>query len=184
MKHTVILAGGVGTRLWPFSKRNSPKQFHSFLGDNQSLLQATFIRAAKIVGKENVWDLIDMRGCDRIGTGRPKENPYRLRKYKAMVEEVMRDPISVGMLKIDGKGIMKILNIAPGPKIGQILNALLEEVLEDPSLNTEEYLNKRTIELYKMSDIDLKKLSEKGKKKKEIEEEKEIKEIRGKHHVE
>jgi len=55
MKHTVILAGGVGTRLWPFSKRNSPKQFHSFLGDNQSLLQATFIRAAKIVGKENVW---------------------------------------------------------------------------------------------------------------------------------
>jgi hypothetical protein len=79
---------------------------------------------------------------------------------------------------------MEILNISPGPKIGQVLNALLEEVLEDPTLNTEEYLDKRVVELYKMSDIELKELSEEGKKKKEIEEEKEIKEIRGKHHVE
>ena len=68
-----------------------------------------------------------MRGCDRIGTGRPKENPYRLRKYKSMIEEVMRDPISVGMLKTDGQKIMALLKISPGPKVGQILNALLEE---------------------------------------------------------
>jgi hypothetical protein len=135
------------------------------------------------VGKDNVWDLIDLRGCDRIGTGRPKENPYRLRKYKAMIEEVMRDPISVSMLKTNGKRIMEILNISSGPKIGQILNALLEEVLENPSLNTEEYLDKRTLELSKMSDKELVELSEKGKKKKEKEEEKEIRQIRGRHHV-
>ena len=124
-----------------------------------------------------------MRGCDRIGTGRPKENPYRLRKYKAMVEEVMRDPISVGMLKINGKKIMEILNISPGPKIGNMLNSLLEEVLENPPLNTEEYLVKRTIELSKMSDKELKKLGDKGKMKKEKEEEREVREIMGKHHV-
>jgi hypothetical protein len=34
-----------------------------------------------------------------------------------MIEEVMRDPVSVGMLKIDGKGIMEITNTKPGPKL-------------------------------------------------------------------
>lgn len=159
-------------------------RWHMFFSDTEKISLSAVRRLVANVGKENVWDLIDMRGCDRIGTGRPKENPYRLRKYKAMVEEVMRDPISVGMLKINGKKIMEVLNIAPGPKIGQILNALLEEVLEDPSLNTEEYLNKRTLELYNMSDKELKGLSEKGKEKKEKEEQKEINQIRGRHHVE
>jgi tRNA nucleotidyltransferase (CCA-adding enzyme) len=159
-------------------------RWHMFFSDTEKISLSAVRRLVANVGKENVWDLIDMRGCDRIGTGRPKENPYRLRKYKAMVEEVMRDPISVGMLKIDGKKIMEILNIAPGPKVGQTLNALLEEVLEDPSLNTEEYLNKKVINLAKMSDMELKELGQKGKEKKEKEEQKEIKQIRGKHHVE
>lgn len=158
-------------------------RWHMFFSDTELITLSAVRRLVANVGKENVWDLIDMRGCDRIGTGRPKENPYRLRKYKAMVEEVMRDPVSVGMLKIDGKKIMEVLDITPGPKIGQILNALLEEVLEDPSLNMEEYLNKRTLKLYKMSDKELKSLGEKGKEKKEKEEQKEINQIRGRHHV-
>jgi tRNA nucleotidyltransferase (CCA-adding enzyme) len=158
-------------------------RWHMFFSDTEKISLSAVRRLIVNVGKENVWDLIDMRGCDRIGTGRPKENPYRLRKYKAMIEEAMRDPISVGMLKIDGKKIMEILDIAPGPKVGQILNALLEEVLEDPKLNTEEYLSKRTIELSQMSERELMDLGEKGKEKKEKEEEKEIKEIRGKHYV-
>jgi tRNA nucleotidyltransferase (CCA-adding enzyme) len=158
-------------------------RWHMFFSDTEKITPSAVRRLIANVGAENVWDLIDMRGCDRIGTGRPKENPYRLRKYQAMMEEVMRDPVSVGMLKTDGKKIMKILEIEPGPKIGQILNALLEEVLEEPTLNTEEYLNKRVVKLFKMSDRELKQLSEKGKKKKEKEEEKKIKEIRDKHHV-
>lgn len=158
-------------------------RWHMFFSDTEKITLSAVRRLIANVGKDNVWDLINMRGCDRIGTGRPKENPYRLRKYKAMVEEAMRDPISVGMLKIDGKGIMKILGTSPGPKIGQTLNALLEEVLENPSLNTEEYLNEKTIELSKMSDKELKELGDKGKTKKEEEEKKEIEKIMGKHHV-
>jgi len=159
-------------------------RWHMFFSDTEKITPSAVRRLVANVGAENVWDLIDMRGCDRIGTGRPKENPYRLRKYKAMLEEVMRDPVSVGMLKINGKKIMEIIGIAPGPKIGQILNALLEEVLEEPLLNSEEYLNERVGELSKMSDRELKQLAEKGKEKKEKEEEKEIKRIRGRHHVE
>jgi len=101
-----------------------------------------------------------------------------------MVEEVLTDPISVGMLKTDGKRIMDILNIKSGPKVGFLLNALLEEVLEDPLLNNKDYLDKRTKELSNLEDTDLKKIAESGKLKKEVEEEKKLKKIRGKYHVE
>jgi hypothetical protein len=135
------------------------------------------------VGKENMDDLMKVRMCDRIGTGRPKESPYRLRKYQSMVEEVMRDPISVSMLAIGGEDIMRVTSIQPGPKIGYILNALLEEVLEDPKQNTVENLEKMAKILANLSDTDLKKVGETAKEKRETEEEKEINEIRKKYWV-
>lgn len=159
-------------------------RWHMFFSDTEKITLSAVRRMIANVGKENVWDLINMRGCDRIGTGRPKENPYRLRKYKSMIEEAMRDPISVNMLKIDGNRIKGILNISPGPKIGQILNALLGEVLDEPKLNTEEYLDKRTKELSEISDNELLEISKKGKINKDKIEESEIKKIRGRHHVE
>ncbi|NQV88649.1 MAG: HD domain-containing protein [Parcubacteria group bacterium] len=158
-------------------------RWHMFFSDTEQITLSAVRRMVSNVGKENVWDLINVRICDRIGTGRPKESPYRLRKYKSMIDEVMRDPISVGMLKIDGNVIIKELKIAPGPKIGYILHALLEEVLDDPKLNTEKYLQKKTKELALLSENDLKKLGEEGRKKKDEEEEKDITEIRKKHWV-
>ncbi|MDP2815624.1 MAG: hypothetical protein Q8O19_02980, partial [Rectinemataceae bacterium] len=132
---------------------------------------------------ENIYDLLNLRICDRIGTGRPKEQPFRFRRYKAMVEEALRDPISVGMLKTDGSRIMEKFHVQPGPKIGFALHALLEEVLEDPKRNTEEYLDTRTVELLALPEADLKALGESGKKRREEEEEREIQEILEKHHV-
>lgn len=158
-------------------------RWHMFFSDTEKITPSAVRRLVTNVGKDNVWDLINLRGCDRIGTGRPKESPYRLRKYQSMIEEVMRDPISVSMLKIDGKKIMELISIGPGPKVGQILNTLLEDVLEDPKLNNEKFLFKRTLELSKKTDKELKVISEKSKKIKEKEEEIEIKKIRAKHHV-
>jgi poly(A) polymerase/tRNA nucleotidyltransferase (CCA-adding enzyme) len=135
------------------------------------------------VGPENIWNLMDLRMCDRIGTGRPVEDPYRLRKYKAMIEEAVRAPISVKMLKIDGKGIMDLANIPPSPKVGLILNALMEEVLDDPKLNTKEYLEKQTRKLIALSDEELNKIAIRGREKKDEVEEEMIEEIRKKHHV-
>lgn len=77
-KHAIILAGGVGTRLWPFSKRNSPKQFHSFLGDKKSLLQETYARAAKIVDKNNVWLVTTDAHAELSRTQLPKLNNDRI----------------------------------------------------------------------------------------------------------
>jgi mannose-1-phosphate guanylyltransferase len=39
--YVVIMAGGVGTRFWPFSRTNFPKQFHDVLGTGKTLLQQT-----------------------------------------------------------------------------------------------------------------------------------------------
>jgi len=158
-------------------------RWHMFFSDTETITLSAVRRMIANVGKDHIWDLMNVRICDRIGTGRPKENPYRLRKYKSMVEEALRDPISVGMLKIDGTGIMKLLDITPGPKIGLILNALMEEVLEDPKLNATEYLEERTRTLAKMDEKDLKKLAAIGKDKKVKAEEEELGKIRKKHGV-
>ena len=158
-------------------------RWHMFFSDTEQITLSSVRRLLRNVGVDLIWDLMNLRICDRVGTGRPKENPYRLRKYKSMVEEVLRDPISVGMLKVDGNRIMAITKANPSPKIGFILHALLEEVLDDPTLNTEDQLEKIVLQLNKLSDIELKKIGEKGKQKKEEEEEKDIKEIRDKYWV-
>ncbi|MFA7216510.1 MAG: CCA tRNA nucleotidyltransferase [Candidatus Paceibacterota bacterium] len=158
-------------------------RWHMFFSDTEQITLSAVRRMIVNVGRENIWDLMDLRICDRIGTGRPKEDPYRLRKYHSMIEEALRDPISVGMLKIDGKRIMDVTHVTPGPKIGYMLHALLEEVLDDPTKNTEDYLENRTLELINMSETDLRKLGEEGKKTREELDEEEIKEIRKKHWV-
>jgi len=158
-------------------------RWHMFFSDTEAITLSAVRRMINNVGKDHIWDLMNVRICDRIGTGRPKENPYRLRKYKSMIEEALRDPISVGMLKIDGTGIMKVLDITPGPKIGLILNALMEEVLEDPKKNTTMYLKDRALNLSKIDEKDLKKLAAIGKDKKNKAEEAELEEIRKKHGV-
>jgi poly(A) polymerase/tRNA nucleotidyltransferase (CCA-adding enzyme) len=158
-------------------------RWHMFFSDTEQITLSAVRRLIANVGKEHVWDLMDVRVCDRIGTGRPKENPYRLRKYRSMVEEAMRDPVSVGMLALDGKDIMENLTISPGPAIGHILHALLEEVLENPSLNTKEELLKKASVLATLSDSELKNRGLAGKIKREEEEEGILKKIRGKYHV-
>jgi len=158
-------------------------RWHMFFSDPDQITLSAVRRMIRNVGEEHIWDLLNLRICDRIGTGRPKEQPFRFRRYKAMVEEALRDPISVSMLKTDGNRIMEKFHMKPGPKIGLALHALLEEVLEDPKRNTEEYLDARTEQLLKLPEGELKKLGESGKKRREAEEEREIKEILEKHHV-
>ena len=100
-----------------------------------------------------------------------------------MIEQALRDPISVGMLKIDGKGLMEVTGEKPGPRLGWMLHALLEEVLDDPAKNTKEYMDSRAIELSKLDDKALMDLGEEGKERKEEAEEADIKDIHKKYFV-
>jgi poly(A) polymerase/tRNA nucleotidyltransferase (CCA-adding enzyme) len=171
-----------------FSKKEIDKiiklvRWHMFFSDTEVITLSAVRRIISKVGVESMDDLMKVRMCDRIGTGRPKESPYRLRKYQSMIEEAMRDPISVSMLKISGGDILRVTGLTPGPKIGNILHALLEEVLEDPKLNNVEYLENRAKILAEMSDINLKKIGDLAKEKKENKEQREIEEIRKKYWV-
>lgn len=158
-------------------------RWHMFFSDPDQITLSAVRRMIRNVGEDNIWDLLNLRICDRIGTGRPKEQPFRFRKYKAMVEQALRDPISVTMLETDGHHLMDRFHVQPGPRIGWILNALLEEVLEDPKRNTKEYLDARTAELTILSDEELKELGDSGKRKREQAEEEEVGKILEKHHV-
>ena len=159
-------------------------RWHMFFSDPEKITLSAVRRLITNVGKDDVWELMNLRICDRVGTGRPKENPYRFRKYKSMVEEALRDPVTVGMLEINGAELMGVLKIPPGPRLGHILHALLEEVLDDPTINLKDKLIRKAEELNQLPEKELKLLGEKGKEKKDEVEGQNIKAIRKKYWVE
>ncbi|MDD5033053.1 MAG: HD domain-containing protein [Candidatus Pacebacteria bacterium] len=158
-------------------------RWHLFFSDTDIITLSAVRRLARNVGEENVWDLMNVRFCDRIGMGRPKEEPYRLRKYESMVEEALRSPLNVSKLDIKGEDVMKAAAVEPGPKVGFILHALLEEVLDEPERNKKDYLSARSAELAKLPEEEIKALGEEGKARKDEEEQKELSEIRKKYGV-
>src|SRR3989344_3247520 len=54
MRHAVIMAGGFGGRLWPVSRRETPKQFLKLIG-NRTLAQQAFDRICKVLPPKQVW---------------------------------------------------------------------------------------------------------------------------------
>ena len=58
MLHAVIMSGGSGTRFWPQSRRNRPKQLQSLAGET-SLLQQTVDRLQELVDQEKIGSLSD-----------------------------------------------------------------------------------------------------------------------------
>jgi len=153
---------------------------HMFVYDVGAVTEAGIRRLLKRVGPENMQDLIDLRIADRLGSGVPKAQPYRLRHFQYMVEKVQHDAISVKMLKINGNDIMKILEIPAGPKIGAILDVLLAEAIEEPEKNEKKYLEKRVKEL---AEVDLTQLRQMAKQKIEEKKEEEDLVIKGKYWV-
>ncbi len=143
-------------------------RYHQFYYNVDEVKESSVRRLIKNVGPENIEELLQVRMADRIGSGVPKAEPYKLRHFKYLVDKVSKDPISVKMLKINGNDLMKILGEKPGPKIGQILDVLLGYVLDDPKKNNKEFLEKEAKKLGDVSDFDLQKLSEESKKEKEI----------------
>lgn len=129
-----------------------------------------------------IWTLMKIRECDRVGMAKI-EAPFRLRKYHAMIEQCLRDPISVSQLAIDGNYLMDELHVKPGRRMGWMLHALLELVLETPELNNAEDLSLHVKRLDRLSDEELKELGESGKTVKEKQESAEIEKLHVKHNI-
>jgi poly(A) polymerase/tRNA nucleotidyltransferase (CCA-adding enzyme) len=158
-------------------------RWHMFFSDPAEITLSAVRRTITKVGEGNIEDLLNLRVCDRIGTGRPKEQPFRFRQYKAMVDEALRDPISVKLLKTNGDRLMELTGERPGRKLGYVLHALLEEALDEPSLNTVDYMEKRGVELFALPEAELQTLAEAGKAKQAAEEAAALKDIRREHKV-
>lgn len=144
---------------------------HMFSFDSEIGTARGARRFVSRVGQENVEDLMKLRECDRIGSGTAVAVPARLRKFKAMIEIAMKDPISAKTLKINGQDVMKNLKIEPGPKVGAVLAVLLERVIDDPKLNDKEKLLAEAKKLGKLSDKELADMRAKARKEIELEQE-------------
>ena len=155
-----------------FSKKDIEKiaklvRYHLFYYDVGEVTESSVRRLVREVGPENMEELLQVRYCDRIGSGCPKAEPYKLRHLRYLIEKVSRDPLSVKMLKVNGDDVMKILNIQPGPKIGQILDVLLGQVLEDPEKNKKEILIGEIKKVGKLAKNELNSLAQKAREERE-----------------
>lgn len=120
-------------------------RWHMFMYDSK-MTDAAIRRFIRRVGKENINDMMALRVGDRVGGG-SKATSWRLTELQKRIGEQFYEPLSLKDLKIDGSEVMKILNIPPSKKVGEILNMLFEEVIEDSSKNEKEWLEKRVSEL-------------------------------------
>jgi poly(A) polymerase/tRNA nucleotidyltransferase (CCA-adding enzyme) len=141
-------------------------RYHLFYYNVDEVGESSVRRLIKNVGLESVEELLQLRMADRIGSGCPKAEPYKLRHLKYMIEKVSKDPVSVKMLKINGQEVINGLKIKPSPKVGMILDILLEDVLKEPKSNSKVYLKKRLKELGKLNDEDLNVLAKEAKEEK------------------
>jgi poly(A) polymerase/tRNA nucleotidyltransferase (CCA-adding enzyme) len=131
-------------------------RYHMFYYNVGEVTESSIRRLLVKVGVENIDDLICLRQADRIGSGTPKAEPYKLRHFKYLILKVSKDPISVKMLKINGDDLMQALQIKPCQRVGLILSALLADVLDSPENNTKEYLTKKAFLLNSLNDQELK----------------------------
>ena len=145
------IAEDIADRL-KFSSKEKQKfillvRWHQFTVDEKQTDSAVrrFIRN---VGLENVEDMLTLRIADRLGGG-ATETSWRLEEFKERLVEVQKEPFAVKDLKIDGNDVMKKLKIKPGPKVGEILNTLFEEVVEKKLPNEREKLMARIAEMGK-----------------------------------
>lgn len=72
------MGGGVGSRFWPYSRRNLPKQFIDFFGTGRSLLQMSYDRMNGIVPKENIIIVTNEKYLDLIKEQLPELNPHQI----------------------------------------------------------------------------------------------------------
>ncbi|GGX16662.1 mannose-1-phosphate guanylyltransferase [Aquimarina muelleri] len=109
--YAILMAGGVGSRFWPVSTTEFPKQFHDMLGTGETLIQRTFFRLAKIIPKENIFILTNERYNDLVLEQLPEVN-----QQQVVTEPAMRNTapcILYAGLKIQKENPDALMVVAP-----------------------------------------------------------------------
>jgi tRNA nucleotidyltransferase (CCA-adding enzyme) len=107
-------------------------------------------RFIRNVGVENLEDLFILREADRIGNGTKQGVPEVFINFKDRIRQILEidSAFKIRDLDINGDDVMEKINLKSGPIIGEILNYLLELVLDNPELNSEEILLNKAAEFY------------------------------------
>ncbi len=109
--YAILMAGGVGSRFWPVSTQDFPKQFHDMLGTGDTLIQKTFNRLATIIPKENIFILTNERYNDLVVEQLPS-----VTKRQVVLEPAMRNTapcILYAALKIQKENKDAVMIVAP-----------------------------------------------------------------------
>jgi mannose-1-phosphate guanylyltransferase len=109
--YAIIMAGGVGSRFWPVSTADFPKQFHDMLGAGETLIQKTFSRLSKIVPAENILVLTNERYNDIVLSQLPL-----IKQEQVLLEPAMRNTapcILYATLKIKKQNPNAVMVVAP-----------------------------------------------------------------------
>jgi mannose-1-phosphate guanylyltransferase len=109
--YAILMAGGVGSRFWPVSTQDFPKQFHDMLGTGDTLIQKTFSRLSKIIPKENIFILTNERYNDLVFEQLPE-----VTKRQVVLEPAMRNTapcILYAALKIQKENEDAVMIVAP-----------------------------------------------------------------------
>ncbi|TYA59699.1 mannose-1-phosphate guanylyltransferase [Formosa maritima] len=109
--YAILMAGGVGSRFWPVSTRDFPKQFHDMLGTGETLIQKTFYRLAKLIPKENIFILTNERYNDLVFEQLPE-----VTMRQVVLEPAMRNTapcILYASLKIQKENPDAVMIVAP-----------------------------------------------------------------------
>jgi poly(A) polymerase/tRNA nucleotidyltransferase (CCA-adding enzyme) len=103
---------------------------------------AALRRWLRKVGIDAVADLFDLRIADVIGNGLRTGFPSQLEAMRLRLETLLQEDqaLHVRDLEVDGRDVMRVLGIGPGPGVKQALEALLEEVLDHPDRNRRDLL--------------------------------------------
>ncbi|ULC60178.1 mannose-1-phosphate guanylyltransferase [Flaviramulus sp. BrNp1-15] len=109
--YAILMAGGVGSRFWPVSTQDFPKQFHDMLGTGDTLIQKTFHRLAKLIPKENIFILTNERYNDLVLEQLPE-----VTQRQVVLEPAMRNTapcILYASLKIQKQNPDAVMIVAP-----------------------------------------------------------------------
>ena len=115
-------------------------RWHQF-SVNENQTDSAIRRFIRNVGIDNLTDMLDLRTGDRLGGG-AAETSWRTEEFKQRLIEVQKQPFTVHDLKISGIEVMQIMNIKPGPEVGEILEKLYNEVVEKKIENDNDSLLK------------------------------------------
>jgi len=109
--YAILMAGGVGSRFWPVSTTEFPKQFHDMLGAGSTLIQKTFSRLSKIIPTENILILTNERYNDLVLQQLPM-----VKQEQVLLEPAMRNTapcILYASLKIQKQNPDAVMVVAP-----------------------------------------------------------------------